>query len=65
MGETLELRNIGKKYGEHTILKEIDLAVAAGERIVLLGPSGSGKSTLLRMIAGLEKITSGELFLGT
>ncbi|HDL1099566.1 TPA: hemin ABC transporter ATP-binding protein, partial [Enterococcus faecium] len=34
MGETLELRNIGKKYGEHTILKEIDLAVAAGERIV-------------------------------
>ncbi|WP_459178193.1 hypothetical protein [Enterococcus faecium] len=43
MGETLELRNIGKKYGEHTILKEIDLAVAAGERIVLLGPSGSGK----------------------
>ncbi|MBV7390483.1 ABC transporter ATP-binding protein [Enterococcus sp. ALS3] len=65
MGKTIELRKIGKKYGDQTILQEIDLAVAAGERIVLLGPSGSGKSTLLRMIAGLEKITSGELFLGT
>lgn len=65
MGKEIKLSKIAKKYGEHSILKELDLTIQAGERIVLLGPSGSGKSTLLRMIAGLEEITSGELYLGT
>lgn len=64
MGKTIRLNKLTKKYDEQTILDDIDLEVAAGERIVLLGPSGSGKSTLLRMIAGLEKITAGELWLG-
>lgn len=64
MGKTIRLEKITKHYDETVILKDIELAIEAGERIVLLGPSGSGKSTLLRMIAGLEAITSGELFLG-
>lgn len=64
MGKNITLKNISKQYGSTTVLQEIDLEIEAGQRIVLLGPSGSGKSTLLRMIAGLENISSGELFLG-
>lgn len=63
MGKVIQLSNVVKKYGDSLILAGIDLTIKAGERIVLLGPSGSGKSTLLRMIAGLEEITDGELFL--
>lgn len=64
MGKEIRLSKVSKKYGENSILEQIDLDILAGERIVLLGPSGSGKSTLLRMIAGLEKITEGNLYLG-
>ncbi len=63
MGKEINLVKASKKYGDTLILKEIDLNIQAGERLVLLGPSGSGKSTLLRMIAGLEEITKGDLFL--
>lgn len=63
MGKEINLIKASKKYGDTLILKEIDLHIQAGERLVLLGPSGSGKSTLLRMIAGLEKITTGDIFL--
>jgi ABC-type sugar transport system ATPase subunit len=59
------LRNIRKSYGATEVLHGIDLAVKDGEFVVFVGPSGCGKSTLLRIIAGLEKITSGELFIGT
>ncbi|HTO44152.1 MAG TPA: ATP-binding cassette domain-containing protein, partial [Burkholderiales bacterium] len=61
---SLELINIRKRYGELDILKGIDIAVDAGEFLVLVGPSGCGKSTLLRMIAGLEEITEGEIAIG-
>ncbi|KEP70053.1 ABC transporter ATP-binding protein [Thioclava dalianensis] len=57
----LKLRDIAKSYGEVNVLKDIDLDIKAGELIVFVGPSGCGKSTLLRMIAGLEKITGGDL----
>ena len=58
----LKLTNVGKAYGGTVeVLKGIDLDIQTGELIVFVGPSGCGKSTLLRMIAGLEKITSGEL----
>jgi len=58
----LKLRDIGKTYGGKVeVLKGIDLDIETGELIVFVGPSGCGKSTLLRMIAGLEKITAGEL----
>ena len=61
---TLSLRNIHKSYGDTAVIHGIDLEVAAGEFIVIVGPSGCGKSTLLRMVAGLETITAGELFIG-
>ncbi len=58
----LKLTNVGKAYGGTVeVLKGINLDIQTGELIVFVGPSGCGKSTLLRMIAGLEKITSGEL----
>lgn len=64
MGKEIILKNISKQYGTTTVLEDINLEIEAGQRVVLLGPSGSGKSTLLRMIAGLETISSGQLFLG-
>jgi multiple sugar transport system ATP-binding protein len=58
------LRGIRKSYGSTEVLHGIDLDVNDGEFVVFVGPSGCGKSTLLRIIAGLESITSGELFIG-
>jgi alpha-glucoside transport system ATP-binding protein len=57
----LLLTNIAKSYGDVHVLKDINLEIETGELIVFVGPSGCGKSTLLRMIAGLEKISGGEL----
>lgn len=58
----LKLTNIQKVYGGNVeVLKEINLDIHQGELVVFVGPSGCGKSTLLRMIAGLEKISGGEL----
>ncbi|NVO22660.1 ABC transporter ATP-binding protein [Donghicola mangrovi] len=57
----LKLTEVAKSYGPVDVLKHINLEIERGELIVFVGPSGCGKSTLLRMIAGLEKITGGEL----
>ena len=57
-------KNVCKDYGNTQVVKNLNLEINPGERLVLLGPSGCGKSTTLRMIAGLEKITSGELYFG-
>lgn len=62
MPASLELRDIHKEYGGNHIIKGVSLTVAPSEFLVLVGPSGCGKSTLLRMIAGLEEISSGDLF---
>ena len=60
----VNIRNVGKQFDSVVVMRNIDLDVADGEFIVLVGASGCGKSTLLRMIAGLEPITSGEIAIG-
>jgi multiple sugar transport system ATP-binding protein len=60
----VSLRNIGKRYGPLQVFDDFDLDVVDGELLCLLGPSGSGKSTLLRMIAGLEPLDEGEIWVG-
>ncbi|KUH36686.1 MULTISPECIES: ABC transporter ATP-binding protein [Streptomyces] len=64
MSRTIALRDVSKRYGrESYAVERVSLTVEPGEFLVLLGPSGCGKSTVLRMIAGLEDITEGELYL--
>jgi ABC-type Fe3+/spermidine/putrescine transport system ATPase subunit len=62
-GSFLRLENVGKRFGEHTVLDSISLDVEQGEFLTLLGESGSGKTTLLRIIAGFEPATSGRILL--
>ncbi|WP_316978573.1 sn-glycerol-3-phosphate import ATP-binding protein UgpC [Shumkonia mesophila] len=58
------LRGVRKNYGDTEVIHGVDCTIADGELIVIVGPSGCGKSTLLRMIAGLERITAGEISIG-
>jgi len=60
----LTLKSVSKKFGETSVLSDISLALEEGELLVVLGPSGCGKSTLLRIIAGLESLDKGTIFLG-
>ena len=60
----IELIEVSKHYGKAEAVKAVDLAIAPGEFIALLGPSGCGKSTLLKLIAGLEELTDGEIYVG-
>ena len=59
----LKFEDIDKSYGENNVISKFNLEVEKGKLLVLLGPSGCGKSTLLRMIAGLEKIDKGKIYL--
>ncbi|MEG3134146.1 aliphatic sulfonates ABC transporter ATP-binding protein [Rouxiella sp. T17] len=64
-GTPVTLANIVKKYGARTVLKDINLRIAPGQFVAVVGRSGCGKSTLLRLLAGLEKNTDGELLSGS
>src|SRR5262249_33231211 len=59
----IQLKNVTKTFGRHTALANLDLDIADGEFFVLLGETGAGKTTTLRLIAGLEKPTSGQVFI--
>src|SRR5262245_38780902 len=59
----LSIRAVGKKFGSHTVLRDISLEIAEGEFLTILGESGSGKTTLLRIIAGFEQPTAGEAWM--
>ena len=67
---SVRIKNLVKTYTDSrgrptfTAVKNIDLDIESGEFMVLVGPSGCGKSTTLRMVAGLEKITSGTISIG-
>ncbi len=58
----IELRNISKRWGNTTVVNKLNLTVTDREFLVLLGPSGCGKTTTMRMIAGLEEVTEGDIF---
>jgi len=58
------LKGITKRFGDVVAVRGVDLEIADGEFLVLVGPSGCGKSTTLRMVAGLEEISDGEIFIG-
>src|SRR5271166_4793205 len=59
----ISLRDVRVSYGEREILHGVSFDVLRGETLVILGGSGSGKSTLLRTLVGLEKPTSGEIWI--
>jgi iron(III) transport system ATP-binding protein len=63
-GHPVRICQAGKRYGRTIALAGVDLDIAAGQFLVLLGPSGSGKSTLIRSLAGVERLDHGEIHLG-
>lgn len=64
MGQAaIKLEKVNKSFGDLHVLKNVDLEVAKGEKLVIIGPSGSGKSTTVRCMNFLEKPTSGKVFI--
>lgn len=63
MANMIEIRGLNKYFGDLHVLKDIDLTVEEGEKLVIIGPSGSGKSTLIRCVDYLEEPTSGEVII--
>ena len=61
---SVRFENVSKRFGAHTALDAVDLEIESGECLVLLGPSGCGKTTLLRLLAGLEQVDSGRIWIG-
>src|SRR5699024_12207852 len=53
-----------KRFGDHTVLEDLNFTVSQGERVTLIGPSGSGKTTILRLVMTLEELTGGYIHIG-
>lgn len=64
-GTPLVINGVSKQYNQRTVLNNIDLHIPSGQFVAVVGRSGCGKSTLLRLLAGLEKASSGELLAGS
>src|SRR3954468_23390469 len=60
----VEVASLTKRFGDIDVVKDVSLAVQAGEKVAIIGPSGSGKTTLLRCVAHLERPTSGHVATG-
>jgi len=60
----IRLNNVNKNFGENWVVQDFNLDVKDKEFVVLVGPSGCGKTTTLRMVAGLEEVTHGEIYIG-
>ena len=60
----VSVRKVSKSFGASEVLKDVSINIQDGEFLVLVGPSGCGKSTLLRIIAGLEQLSEGEIWIG-
>jgi iron complex transport system ATP-binding protein len=61
----LAAHGLGVRFGERWVLRDVDLAIRAGERVCLIGPNGAGKSTLIRCLTGIQAPTTGQALLGT
>ena len=61
----VKFANVTKEFGASVVVNDLSLETEDGEFVVLLGPSGCGKTTTLRMLAGLEDVTAGDIFIGT
>lgn len=59
----IEFRKVSKRFGDNTVLDQINLEIEKGQLVTLLGPSGCGKSTLLRCLSGLEQVSDGRIIL--
>ena len=60
----LKVEGLGKAFGDHAVLQQVDLTVASGSLMAILGPSGSGKTTLLRLLCGFERADQGSIKIG-
>lgn len=61
--KVIKLENVEKFFGKHHVLKNVNINIKQGEKLVIIGPSGSGKSTALRCMNGLEEISSGKVLI--
>ena len=60
----IRFQNVNKTFADAKVVDDLTLKIDDGEFVVLLGPSGCGKTTTLRMLAGLESVTSGDIYIG-
>src|SRR5699024_2131563 len=63
MQHVIEFQDVEKRYGDKTVLKDLNFTIERGERVTLIGPSGSGKTTVLRLVMTLEELTGGYVFI--